>query len=158
VYLAMIALTMFVLPIASILVDYSPGVAGHDLVTLTGKWFVFWGVGVRLLLAGLRQTINPAFTARTIFEIKDEAAEKVVRELGFGNIAIGVLGVISQFDSGWVLPAAISGGLFYGLAGAKHVLNNPRTRLENIAMVSDLFMSAILLVYTIARLGLVGAE
>jgi hypothetical protein len=156
-YLAVIALTMFVLPIASIAQEYFASAGSPDLIALAGKWFVFWGVGVRLLLAGLRQTINPAFTARTIFEIKDEAAEKVVRELGFGNIAIGVLGVISQFDSAWVLPAAISGGLFYGLAGAKHVLNNPRTRLENIAMVSDLFMFAILLVYTIARPGLVGA-
>jgi hypothetical protein len=156
-YLAVIALTMFVLPIVSIAQEYFASAGSPDLIVLAGKWFVFWGVGVRLLLAGLSQTINPAFTARTIFELKDDAAEKVVRELGFGNIAIGLLGVISQFDPGWVLPAAISGGLFYGLAGARHVLNHPRTRQENIAMVSDLFIFAILLVYTIARLGSVGA-
>jgi hypothetical protein len=156
VYLAVIALTMFVLPIVSIVIDYAAGGGGQDLVTLTGKWFVFWAVGVRLLTAGLRQTLDPAFTARAIFDIEDKAAEKIVRELGFGNLAIGVLGVISSFDPAWVLPAAITGALFFGLAGAKHVLNRPRTRLENIAMVSDLFVFAVLLLYAITRLASVG--
>ena len=33
---------------------------------LVGRWFVFWAVGVRLSLAGLRQFLQPAFTARQI--------------------------------------------------------------------------------------------
>jgi hypothetical protein len=40
-------------------------------ISIIGKWFLFWAVGMRLFVAGCRQIINPAFTAREIFHIKD---------------------------------------------------------------------------------------
>jgi hypothetical protein len=40
------------------------------------------------------QPMNPTFTASTIFEIKDKDAEKIVQELGFGNLSLGLLGLI----------------------------------------------------------------
>ena len=48
------------------------------------------------------------------------------------------------------MPAAIVGGLFYGLAGAGHVFKNERNLFENVAMYSDLFVFVILFVYVIA--------
>ena len=30
---------------------------------LVGKWFVFWTVGIQLFLAGLRQIVQPRYTA-----------------------------------------------------------------------------------------------
>lgn len=63
-----------------------------------------------MLLAGIRQMANPAFTADSTFGIKDKAAETVVRELGFGNFAIGTLGALSLLNREWVVPAAIAGG------------------------------------------------
>src|SRR5262245_61289864 len=118
-YVLAIVVLMAVLPIVSILVErhFLPS---SDLLFLGGKWFVFWAVGVRLFLAGLQQTRDPGFTATTIFAIKDKAAEGLVAEIGFGNLAIGLLGMVSIFDRGWVTPAAIVGCAFYGLAGFKH--------------------------------------
>ena len=149
-YLAVVVLLMGVFPVASILIE-SVGFHGDaGLVFLIGKWFVFWGVGMRLLLAGVRQMANPAFTADTIFGIKDKAAEVIVRELGFGNFAIGVLGAVSLLNREWVVPAAIAGGLFYGLAGALHLRNGNRNTNENIAMISDLFIFVMLALYLAA--------
>jgi hypothetical protein len=111
-YLVVVVLLMGVLPVASILIEFF-GLHGEaDLLFLIGKWFVFWAGGMRLLLAGIRQMANLAFTADAIFGIKDKAVEVIVRELGFANFAIGVLGGLSLLNREWVVPAAIAGGLF----------------------------------------------
>ena len=149
-YLAVVVLLMGVFPVASILIEHFAFHSAAGLVFLIGKWFVFWAVGMRLLLAGVRQMANPAFTADTIFGIKDKAAEVIVRELGFGNFAIGVLGGISLLNRDWVVPTAIAGGLFYGLAGALHTRNADRNTNENIAMISDLFIFVVLALYLAA--------
>jgi hypothetical protein len=146
-YLAVIVLLMGVLPIASIFVEFVLPHSNADLLFLIGKWFVFWSVGVRLLLAGLRQIANPEFTAETIFDVKEKAALTIVQELGFGNLAIGLLGVLTLFNRQWIAPAAIVGGLFYGLAGIKHLTKGDRNATENIAMISDLFIAVVLAIY-----------
>jgi hypothetical protein len=74
------------------------------------------------------------------FSVPQQAALKIVQELGIANFSIGVLGVLCLSQSGWMLPAAIAGGLFYGLAGIQHRFNRDRTAAENIATVSDLFI------------------
>lgn len=145
-YLALIVLLMLVLPVASIAVELSAGMGG-DLLFLVGKWFVFWAVGVRLFTAGVHQVAKPGYTAQTIFRIGDPNAEKLVTEIGFGNLSIGLLGLLSIFNAGWIVPAAIAGCAFYLLAGIKHVMNRERTSVETIPLVSDIAMAALLIVY-----------
>lgn len=144
-YLAVIVLTMGVLPVVSILIEALPFPGGAGLVALIGKWFVFWAVGVRLLLAGVRQIFDPAFTAQTIFKVTDKPAQKIVAELGFGNVAIGTLGVLAIFKSRWVMPA-VAGLVFSGLAGVKHLLTSDRARLEDLALISDIWIAVVLAV------------
>ena len=146
-YLAAIVLLMGVLPVGSILAELAVHSAGADALALVGKWFVFWSVGIRLLLAGLRQIANPAFTAETIFEIRDKAALVIVQELGFGNLSIGLLAALTLFEPQWTAPAAIVGGLFYGLAGIKHLTKGDRNATENVAMSSDLLIFIVLAGY-----------
>ena len=151
-YIVLIVLLMAVLPIVSIAIDAMMSAGTFDLLTSATRWFVFWGAGVRLALAGLRQIAQPAFTAETIFRIKDPEAHKIVQELGFGNMALGVLGIVAGFVPDWVLPAAVASAIFYALAGIKHVLNAEWTRLEAVAMISDLGFAAILIVLVAGRL------
>jgi hypothetical protein len=81
--------------------------------------------GIVRVLGGRRQTLdsgtapvaNPQFAAERIFNIKSAEPLPVVRELGFANASTGILGICAFFNSGWVMPAAIVGGLFCGLAG-----------------------------------------
>jgi uncharacterized membrane protein YkvI len=70
----------------------------------------------------------------------------VIRELGFGNSAIGVLGVGSLLSEGWLLPAAVAGAVLYGFAGVNHFLKKARGMNENVAMVADVLVAVVLIV------------
>ena len=149
-YYAMIILLMGVLPIASIFIEHA--VTGADWIMLAGRWFVFWGSGARLLIAGVRQMLNPAFTAKDIFNITTPGVEKIVTELGFANTAMGILGLASILRADFVLPAAIVTGLYYALAGSLHLRSTHRNRTENWAMLSDFWIFAILAIYAVTTL------
>jgi hypothetical protein len=151
-YLVVVVLLMGVLPVVSIVAEAALSHGGADLILLIGKWFVFWSVGVRLILAGLRQIADPSFTAESIFGVRDEGALSIVRELGFANLSIGLLGASGLFNPGGITPAAIAGGLFYGLAGVQRLIKGDRNAKETIAMVSDLFIFLVLAVFLVALL------
>jgi hypothetical protein len=146
-YLALVVLLMGVLPIVSIFLESVFAQGNTEPFFLVGKWFVFWSVGIRLLLAGLRQVANPGFTANAIFGVKEEAALTIVQELGFGNLSIGMLGTLALFNEHWIVPAAFAAALFYGLAGFRHLLKGDRNTIENTAMISDLFICGVLTGY-----------
>lgn len=148
-YILMIILLMFVFPIASVLMETFIFKSTIGTALLIGKWFAFWAVGIRLGLAGLRQIVSPKFTAQRIFGIKSAEPLVIVQELGFANLSIGILGITTVFNSAWITPAAIAGGLFYGLAGIGHLTRKRKNLLENSAMLSDLLMFIILAIYLI---------
>jgi hypothetical protein len=150
-YYTIVLLLMFALPALSIAIEASMSGAA-PLVALLGKWFVFWAVGVRLFLAGVRQVAQPRYTAEVILGLKSDEVLLVVRELGFANLAIGLVGLASLAFPGWRLASALAGGVFYGLAGINHALQSHRTRLENVAMVSDLWAAIVLLGLCVAAL------
>jgi hypothetical protein len=145
-YYAVILLLMLVLPAVSVVAEFvlTQGAAGW--LPLIGKWVVFWGVGIRLLVAGLRQVIRPGLTAE-LLGVKDASANVLVRELGFGNLAIGATGALTLTLPNWTLAAAMCGGLFYGFAGLQHVFSKERTSEENWAMVSDIAIAVVLAVF-----------
>jgi hypothetical protein len=152
VYLVTVALLLLVAPVGSVILEAVAGKQPPDLMLLIGKWFVFWAGGVRLFLAGLRQIIQPAFTARTIFEINDPGALSIVRELGFANVTMGAVGLASLGVPAWLTPAALVGFLYYGLAGIGHVGRQQRNAVENTALVSDLLIAALLAIFLATRL------
>ena len=134
-----------VLPALSVILECAFSAKGASIMGLVGKWYVFWTCGIRLLLAGVRQVSQPRFTAAEIFDLDNVKAFPIVREIGFGNLAMGTLGVCTIFRPGWLLPAAIVGGLYYGLAGLGHALRDERNVKETVAMLSDGFAFLVLL-------------
>lgn len=99
--------------------------AGIELACFSGslkisgillKWVTFSGVGLRLFSAGVKQSIHPSFTATKIFNA-DEKSYPIVREVGFSNICLGALAISSFFFVDFRLAAAMTGGLYFGLAG-----------------------------------------
>jgi hypothetical protein len=143
-----VLLLMFLLPALSIIWDilFEGASFGWPLV---GKWVVFWCVGIRLFSAGIKQASNPEFTASNIFRLKAKESLVVIRELGFANIALGVMGILSVINTNWRSIAAITGGIFFGLAGIQHLFKKPDSRNEFIAMVSDLYVFVIALLFII---------
>jgi hypothetical protein len=150
-YVLIVALTMLILPIGSVAIarGVDPTAAWIDLI---GLWFVFWAVGVRLGIAGVRQILRPEFTARDIFKLEGEEPLAIVRELGFANLAIGIVGLLAVRFAAFVLPAAIYASIFYAAAGAMHVREPDRGLNENVAMLSDLFMALVLGGFVAAQL------
>jgi hypothetical protein len=148
-YLLTIILLMFIFPFASVLLEMLLFKTATGIIFLIGKWFVFWAVGIRLLVSGLRQSTNPKFTAEQIFGIKNNEPLVIVQELGFANLSIGILATCVIFNNSWVVPSAIVGGLFYGFAGVKHLTRRDRNLFENSAMISDLLIFTVLLIYLI---------
>ena len=92
-YVASVIGLLCLLPVLSTVIE--PAVTHVPLgIPLFGKWYVFWAVGIRLLLAGIRQISQPAYTAQTLLGIKDASSHLVVRELG---IAIDLFDVDTPF-------------------------------------------------------------
>lgn len=149
-YLLMVVGLMLVAPVASIICEHI-AVDGTELLSLAAKWSVFWAVGVRLLVAGLRQVTKPSFTARDIFKIADPAAEKLVTEIGFGNLVMGTVAVLTLAFPNWLVPAGLTGSLYLVLAGLKHMANKERNQNENVAMISDLIVGGLVLGLVRAR-------
>jgi hypothetical protein len=144
-YFVIVVALMLVCPLASIGIQILFDGPGMLTAVIIGKWFVFWMVGIRLFLAGLRQIVQPRYTAEQILGIKDPDAMLIVRELGFANTAIGSVAVASLVFRNWELPIALAGTIFYALAGINHATHKHRNRFQNIAMASDLFAAAVLL-------------
>ena len=143
-YVVIVLLTMLILPVGSVVIEHAR-LPTEALVPLIGRWFVFWGVGVRLGLAGLRQVVQPRFTAQNIFHMSGDEALPIVRELGVANLGTALIALISLAAPNFVLPAAITATLFFGFAGAGHMGERDRSLNENIAMVSDIFIAVLLL-------------
>jgi hypothetical protein len=58
---------------------------------------------------------------------------------------MGILGMSILARPGWIVPGALVGGLYYGLAGLGHVFRGERNAKEYLAMVSDGFIFVVLL-------------
>lgn len=153
-YFAVVILLLLVLPVTSVGIERTLAPSTFTTMFLVGKWFVFWAGGVRLFIAGIRQVVEPRFTAEEIFGIHDRASFPIVREVGFANLSIGLLGICSLFHVGWVVPAAIAGGLYYGLAGLGHISQTDKNAKEYTAMISDGFVFLVLSIFLINSLTL----
>jgi hypothetical protein len=110
-YLVSVILLLLVFPAGSVAFEALAQGGNADLLHLAGKWFVFWGIGVRLFIAGVRQVAQPRFTAEEIFALKEPATYVVVREVGFGNLAMGTLGLLTLPFASFLIPSAIVGAL-----------------------------------------------
>lgn len=147
-YLAVVLLTMLVLPLGSIAAEHWVHPA-LPLLALAGRWFVFWGVGARLALAGTRQLLQPSFTARQIFGATGDEVLVLIQELGVANVAAAIVALASLAVPTFVLPSALYATVFYGVAGVRHVAVRHRSANENIAMVSDLLIAVVLGVFVV---------
>lgn len=151
-YLVSVALLLAIAPVISILIEAGSDAGPISWWDLGLKWFAFWAVGARLFLAGIRQTLQPGFTAQTIFRLKGEESHAIVRELGMANLSMGALGLASIALSDWRVAAAMVGGFYYGFAGAGHIAKKSASPNETVALVSDVGIFAVLAILAVRAL------
>jgi hypothetical protein len=143
-YFVVVILLTVLLPIASAIAERMHFHSADSWIVLLGMWMVFWAGGIRLMLAGLQQSLRPRFTAARIFGITSDDPLPIVQELGFANISMGLIAILSLPEKQMLLPAAIVTGLYYGLAGAKHVANGGRNAHRTVAMLTDIWIFAVI--------------
>lgn len=132
-----VILFFYILPVMSIIINLMIGEEKFIAETIV-KWVVFWGVGLRLFTCGLKQALQPSFTANDIFGSYDEKAYPIVRELGFANICTGLCGTISLFNEKFRVAAIMLGGLYYFLALLQHLFRKQKNATEIFVTITDL--------------------
>lgn len=148
-YLVSVIATTVILPLLATIIELvaSPGA---DPLLVAGRWFVFFGVGIRLLLAGLSQIVRPGFTAKNLLGIETDDANQVVQELGFANTAMGIAGLVAYFFAASWLPAvAAIAGIFLLLAGLRHLVKKGKSAMEWIPTITDLILAVVLLAFAV---------
>ena len=146
-YIAGVSILTFVLPAICATAEI---IVHKDIrlsFAVTGKWFIFSAVGLRLFAAGIKQTTNPAFTAKEIFHIDSPDVLPVVRELGFANCCFGLIGIISLFMPQWRIVSAFGSGFYYGVAGLQHLAKKEPGANEKFALMTDIIIFIFLLSY-----------
>lgn len=147
-YIISVSALTFALPLIGYLVEHFTTNASLNF-NLLSKWFIFSAVGMRLSLAGVKQVINPAFTAKQIFHIDSTDSFPILRELGFANICFGLVGIVSGFMPEWRIVSAFASGLYFGIAGIQHALKKTSGMNEKFALWTDLFIFIFLIIYFI---------
>jgi hypothetical protein len=148
-YIIVVSILTFILPVAATCIEVFTTKDCTFSFALFGKWFIFSAVGLRLFLAGIKQTTDPAFTAKEIFHLQDPGSFPIVRELGFANLCFGLIGIVSLFLPGWRIVSAFGSGLYYGIAGVQHMFKKSAGINEKFALVTDILIFIFLLAYFI---------
>ena len=127
---------------------------GGEPVLVFGKWWAFWGVGTRLLVAVVAQVSGKGPTTAILGAARPSVqAQQLTRELGTANIALGLAGLLALVP-GWALPAGFAGGIFLLIAGAMHVAKKGKNSKESLATWTDLIVGlaiVVLAVYTLVQ-------
>jgi hypothetical protein len=146
-YVILVLAQTIVLPIVS--ASWELASSGGDAVLVFGKWWVFWGVGTRLLLAGLAQVSGKGPTAEILGSTESTVQERqLTRELGMANVGMGLAGLLALVP-GWALPAGVAGGTFLLVAGLLHLPKKGKSTQELVATWTDLVVGAALVVLAI---------
>ena len=136
-----------VLPIVCGIIELA--VVGGDPVLVFGKWWVFWGVGTRLLIAGVAQVSGRGPTTAILGASAPSIQEmQLTRELGVANVAMGLAGLLALVP-GWALPAGVAGGVFLLIAGIMHLPKRNKNSQESLATWTDLIVGLAVVVLAV---------
>ena len=140
-YFILVIAQTIALPILSGVIELA--VAGGDPVLVFGKWWVFWGVGTRLLVAGIAQLSGKGPTSEILGATAPTLQEtQLTRELGMANVGMGLAGLLALLP-GWALPAGLAGGVFLLIAGVMHLPKKDKNAQETLATWTDLIVGVV---------------
>lgn len=149
-YFVLVILQTIVLPIVSGAIELVT--VGGEPIAVFGKWWVFWGVGTRLLVAGVAQVSGKGPTTAILGSTAPSIQEQqLTRELGTANIAMGLAGLLALVP-GWALPAGLAGGLFLLIAGIMHLPKRNKNAQETLATWTDLLVGVAVVILAVATL------
>lgn len=129
-----------VLPLVSAAVEYHFTKTGMSAV-LVGKWFIFWTVGIRFLVAGFTQVIRQG---RGALILQGDTTGGFGKVLGLVKMLLAGMAFLCVMKDSWSLLAAITVGVYVGLAGFQHDFKKPNTAEGWISMVYDMIVFTVI--------------
>ncbi|MFH8248864.1 hypothetical protein ACH3VR_00670 [Microbacterium sp. B2969] len=149
-YFVIVLAQTVVLPILSGILELAT--VGGDPILVFGKWWVFWGVGTRLFVAGIAQISGKGRTAQILGSAAPSVQERqLIGELGSANIGMGLAGLLALVP-GWALPAGVAGGCFLLIAGILHLPKKGKNAQEQLATWTDLVVGLAVAVLAVSVL------
>ncbi|HEX4444488.1 MAG TPA: hypothetical protein VHZ81_13030 [Galbitalea sp.] len=122
---------------------------GGEPVIVFGTWWVFWGVGTRLLVAGVAQLSGKAPTSAILGATAPSVQEtQLTRELGFANLCLGLAGLLALIP-GWALPTGFAGGIYLLIAGILHLPKKGKNAQESLATWTDLIVGVVVVIVAV---------
>ena len=115
------------------------------------KWFIFWGVGIRLFFKGVRLASTPQITGLSVSSFRSRESYLLLLELGFANMALGSMGILSVINDQWRLIAAIAGAIYFGLADMLRLLKKTDGRHERVALVYNILVFLGLVAFMVSQ-------
>jgi hypothetical protein len=138
-------LNILILPVLSIIINliinYRKNISGN-VYEIAGKWFIFWSLGIRLVIAGLMQLFNPAYTNSLLqLGLSDFI---VIRELGLANFSIGLLCTISFIKKSLRGYVCLYMFIFFTGASILHILRIDSINFDEfITLVTNIILVII---------------
>lgn len=145
IYIFDVYILTIVLPFAAMCIE-AVGSKGQLSVAVVAKWFLFFAVGIRFMLGGIRQAIGAKRKTGEIFYIEKKQCCPIVKELGFANLSLGVVAAISLVIPSWRVVSAFSSCLYYGAAAVSYFFMKRASANETFIMISNSCISLILLI------------
>lgn len=131
-----------VLPLLSAAAEYHFAKVNIS-AALVGKWFIFWTVGIRFLVAGFIQVIRQGRGGSAILLQGDQSGE-FGKILGLVKMFLAGLAFLCMMKESWSLLAAITVGIYVGLAGFQHDFKKPGTAEGWISMIYDMIVFVVI--------------
>lgn len=146
-YIVLVTFLTFIFPIVAAWLEVFINHENYYSFYIFSKWFIFFAVGIRLTIAGMKQVFDPRYTAVEIFKMKTAESFPVIRELGFANLCFGLIAILSVVFPQWRIVSAFGSGIYYAIAGIQHLLKRPSSINEEFALITDLLIAIGLLIY-----------
>ncbi|HTE28416.1 hypothetical protein [Flavitalea sp.] len=135
------AILLTALPVLSVACEHHFGQAALT-GTLIGKWFAFWAIGIRLLVAGFMQLTRKSNSRNHLSAREDSGMVK--KATGVANLVLSALGFLCVASSEGSLLAAITVGVYLGLAGLQHDFKKPATASGWISLIYDFIVFSVI--------------
>ena len=146
-------LNILVLPILSIIfnliINYRKNIV-ENIYEIIGKWFIFWALGIRLVIAGLMQLFNPIYTNNLLqLNLNDFI---IIQELGLANFSIGLLCIISFFKKLLQKYVCLYMFIFFIGASTLHII-----RIKNINFDELITLVTNIILIVVALYGIINS-
>ena len=144
-YNLFLLLTSSVFPIVTSIVDIYIHNEKYSNLNIWYKWFLFWSIGIRLLLIGIKKVLFPLFYIKKVYKSYCNQPN-IIKDFGFSYISIGILGIISLFYDNWKFPTYITGSILYLLIGLNYFKEEyHKFNISNFYNLINIFFPIIIL-------------